>query len=124
MAADLMFSFLMRAVLVAALLCIVGADTNCRSLPPKTEKAIETSESLDNDIDASHATPEEKANMKKKNADVRTTVKEQGKDIAKKDVEIKRLEWYEEHFWLIVCCIGGIVLGSVGIWLLRRRFSA
>jgi len=91
----------------------------CSTLPPKTEKAIETSESLDRDIDASMATPEQKAGMKKKNAEVREVVKEQGEAIAKKDSQIQTLEWYRRTFWQIVIGVGCTLLGAFIFWRLR-----
>lgn len=120
MGRDLMIGFLLRLLLIVSLLCIFGADTNCTSLPPKTEKAIETSQSLDTDIDNSDATPEQKKGMKKKNADVRTVVKEQGETITTQTAQIKSLEWYRQTFWQICLAAGGVVVGAIGLWWFKR----
>jgi len=106
--------FLFISAMTGALLFM-----RCSTLPPKTEKAIETSESLDRDINQSTATPEQKAGMKKKNAAVREVVKEQGEAITKKDSQIQSLEWYRRTFWQIVIGAGGALLGAFIFWRLR-----
>lgn len=111
----------MRSVNLLFISAMTGALLlmRCSTLPPKTEKIVETSESLDTDIDNSHATPEEKATMKKKNSDVREGVKQQGKTIVTQTAEIARLEWYEDVFWQIVIGAGGALLGAFIFWRLR-----
>lgn len=96
------------------------ALTRCISIPPKTEKAIALSESLDSDIDASAATPQQKIGMKKKNADVRTIVKDQGETISRQNAKIESLEWYRETFWQIVLAAGGLAVGAVAMWWFKR----
>lgn len=95
--------------------------TRCKSVPPKTEKAIEISESLDSDIDKSDATPEQKSGMKKKNSDVRTIVTDQGKTLTTQATEINRLKWYEDIFWQIVMAAGGVLIGAIVSWVILRR---
>lgn len=111
----------MRAALIVLFVSgFTGLNLKCTTLPPKTEKAIETSESLDKDIDESEATPAEKTTMKRKNAEVRDIVKDQGETLAKQAAELKRLEWYQKTFWQIVLSFGGLAVGALGMWWLRR----
>lgn len=94
--------------------------TRCATIPPQTEKLIEKSDSLDRDIESSDATPEQKANMKQKNNDLREGIKTQGKALVEKDAEILRLKWYEKIFWQIACAVGGAIVASFIFWRLRR----
>ena len=111
----------MRAALIVLFVSgFTGLNLKCTTLPPKTEKAIATSESLDKDIDESEATPAQKATMKKKNADVREIVKEQGETLTKQADELKSLQWYRQTFWQIVLAAGGLAVGALGMWWVKR----
>lgn len=111
----------MRAALIVLFVSgFTGLNLKCTTLPPKTEKAIATSESLDKDIDESEATPDQKKVMKAKNAEVREVVKDQGETLTKQAAELKQLEWYKKTFWQIVLAAGGLAFGALGMWWLRR----
>ena len=111
----------MRAALIVFFVSgFTGLNLKCTTLPAKTEKAIATSESLDKDIDESDATPPQKATMKKKNAEVRAVVKEQGETITTQGAQIVALEWYKRTFWQICLAAGGALVGALGLWWLKR----
>lgn len=107
-----------RFIILCAVLC--GAS-NCQSFRPRdTEKALETLDELDEEIDDSEATPAQKVAMKAKTAPVKEIVKNQGAAIVQKDAEIKRLEWYEDIFWQGVMIFGGLALGAGLMWFFKK----
>lgn len=107
-----------RSVIFGLVLVSFGA---CQSFRPRdTEKALETLDELDEEIDESDATPAQKESMKSKTAPVKKIVKDQGDAIVKKDAEIKRLEWYEDIFWQAVIGLSGLALGAGLFWFLKK----
>lgn len=107
-----------RCIIFGLVLVSFGA---CQSFRPRdTEKALETLDELDEEIDESDATPAQKESMKSKTAPVRKIVESQGKEIVTLQAENKRLEWYEDIFWQAVIGLSGLALGAGLFWFLKK----
>lgn len=107
-----------RCIIFGLVLVGLGA---CQSFRPRdTEKALETLDELDEEIEESDATPAQKESMKAKTAPVKKIVESQGKEIGALQAENKRLEWYEDIFWQAVIGLSGLALGAGLFWFLKK----
>lgn len=104
-----------RIALVIGLCAALGVETRCASAPTtrETVQAEQDLDDLEDFIDESDAQPEKKATAKKKVAEVKTTVTNQGAAIESMRSEIEDLSGYRWKFF--ASAAGNILLAF--LWL-------